>query len=101
MKLLHYVAPFTDINGRKQKAACGLYVRADEIAPRETAPTCPDCLLYCEADAATAAELSAKYGDSVDAQAEGLFGSSEEAPRLGVIEHFSSTDGYRPKGGMR
>lgn len=45
----HYVAPFTRINGRKQQAVCCRYVRPNEIAPRGSAPTCPECLTYVEA----------------------------------------------------
>lgn len=49
MTKTHYVTAFTRNNGRKEQAACGRYVRAYEIAPRETAPTCSDCLAYVEA----------------------------------------------------
>jgi hypothetical protein len=52
----HYVPPFTRQNGRKERASCGRYVRAHEVAPRETAPTCADCLAYVEAAPAREAD---------------------------------------------
>lgn len=45
----HYVPYFTRQNGAKEQAICGRYVRVYELAPRETAPTCPECLAYVDA----------------------------------------------------
>lgn len=56
MKDTHYVQAFTHRNGRKQQAACGRYVRLHQVAPRETAPTCADCLAYVEAAPAREAD---------------------------------------------
>lgn len=52
----HYVPPFTHRNGRKQQAACGLYVRENEIVAREMPPTCPECLAFVETAPAREAE---------------------------------------------
>jgi hypothetical protein len=109
MTMRHFVPPFTRINGRKQQAACGLYVRPEEIAPRATEPTCPECLAYCEADAATAKELAEKHGEDVEAQADALFSTNEDRernvgvaePLRSIINRFSATADYTPKGGTR
>lgn len=51
----HYVPPFTEINGPKQKAVCGAWVTVDGHAKE---PTCEDCQLWLQADRATAGETA-------------------------------------------
>ena len=100
--MTHYVPAFTYRNGQKERAACGRYVRAKELAPRETAPTCPDCLAFVEADAAEAERLTALYGDDVDAQAEALFGSPNPLARpVSARSDFDVLAGYSPRKGVR
>ena len=47
----HYIPAFTEVNGHSQRAACGVWVRAEE---HSTEPTCEGCKAYVESEAATA-----------------------------------------------
>lgn len=47
----HYVPPFTEINGPKQKAVCGAWVTVDGHAKE---PSCEDCQRWLQADRETA-----------------------------------------------
>lgn len=47
----HYLPAYTQINGRKQKAACGAWVTARQHADQ---PTCADCLAYVLSERETA-----------------------------------------------
>lgn len=79
----HYILPFTVINGRVQRAACGRYVLPKEHSAE---PTCATCKAYVEDDAKTQNET-----------AEERFGA--EFDPLAVVKHvpFNPTAGYKER----
>lgn len=82
----HYVPAVTHRSGRRQQAACGAYVFADE---HSTEPNYEPCLDYLTAEAATDAAMQAMAEAPVD--------------RTLLVHHkpFNILAGYTPKGSRR
>lgn len=90
----HYIPAFTEINGPKQRAVCGVWIRQrDHVCE----PSCADCARWLNADAAEAA----KFG-SVEEQAVALFGEPTPAPPVFARDpEFSSTAAYATRKAAR
>lgn len=95
----HYITPFTARNAEgHEQAACGQFVPASLVAPAETAPTCPFCLVYVEG-----IEESTGDGPIYDDRADHLIPSSRRLSRYEQLEALadSGCDTYEEYRGER
>lgn len=83
--MTHYIPAFTELNGPKQRAACGAWSFRSE---HSCSPECQGCQLWLEGEAAH------------DAEMEATFAATPDGPPV-PADDFDVLAGYRPKGGAQ